>query len=252
MARRGTFCRCCAGVQAVCTESPPLLANALMEQQIVYVTGFNAAGKTTIGQNIASKHPGWHCIDGDEFVHNDPTLSESMIGASQRATPLMRGTFGNEHLIDEVKQHDAEVRAAFEPFFRALFEKVSQVQESKIVFVYHCWRLWMLDVLREYFPTSKVVEVRVTRSLLLDRFVDREVKAGKDHEALWRDDPGERFAMLRDKYGPEYKGNEDNYKKFIEWRFYFPVESISEGHNVYVVDNDNFEGAQQLAGILEE
>jgi hypothetical protein len=139
------------------------------------------------------------------------------------------------------------VRAAFEPFFRALFEKVSQVQESKIVFVYHCWRLWMLDVLREYFPTSKVVEVRVTRSLLLDRFVDREVKAGKDHEALWRDDPGERFAMLRDKYGPEYKGNEDNYKKFIEWRFYFPVESISEGHNVYVVDNDNFEGAQQLS-----
>jgi|EP00966_Prymnesium_polylepis_P169618 hypothetical protein len=57
---------------------------------------------------------------------------------------------------------------------------------------------------------SKIVELQVTRSVLLDRFVEREVKDGRDHETLWRNDQGERFSMLREKYGSEYKGNEDN------------------------------------------
>ena len=49
-----------------------------------------------------------------------------------------------------------------------------------------------MDVFREYFPTSIIVDVQVTRSVLLDRFVVREAKAweadGKTHENLWRED----------------------------------------------------------------
>jgi len=235
----------CLQVSAIGVTATP----RQMEQQIVYLTGFNASGKTTLGQYIARTHKEWHCVDGDEFVSNDPELLEAVQHAS-RVISLMRGTFGNEHLIDEVQQHNAEVRTAWEPFFRAVFQKLKQVQQRQIVFVYHCWRLWTLDVLREYFPTSKVVEVQVTRSLLLDRFVNREVEDGWDHEARWRDDQGERFAMLREKYGPEYKGNEDNYKKFIEWRFFFYREPIPEAQHNYVVDNDHFDGAQQLEKIL--
>merc|ERR1719420_534934 len=99
----------------------------------------------------------------------------------------MRGTFGGENLVEEVKTHDAEVRTAWEPMFRATFEKLKQMKASKIVFVYHIWRQWIVDVFREYFPTSVIVEVQVTRSVLLDRFVDREVKDGMDHETLWRE-----------------------------------------------------------------
>ena len=109
-----------------------------------------------------------------------------------------------------------------------------------------------MDLLREYFPTSKIVEVQVTRSRLLDRFVEREVKGGVDHEALWRDDQGERFTILREKYGPSYKGNEENYKKFVDWRFYFPRATIAEGGGSYVINNDDFDGAQQLVSILNE
>mmetsp|Transcript_39070 Transcript_39070/g.107655 ORF Transcript_39070/g.107655 Transcript_39070/m.107655 type:complete len:230 (+) Transcript_39070:80-769(+) len=221
-----------------------------MAHQLVYLTGFNASGKTTMAQSVASAHKAWHCVDGDEFVENDPQLLEAIKGASA-VINLMRGTFGNGNIIEEVKKHDAEVRTAWEPFFRALFEKVKQIDERKIVLVYHCWRLWIVDLLREYFPTSKIVEVQVTRSVLLDRFVEREVKNGMNHEALWREDQGERFAMLREMYGPEYKGNEDNYKAFVEWRFYYYREPIPEGENSFVVNNDNLDGAQQLEKILE-
>lgn len=64
--------------------------STLMEQQIVYVTGFNASGKTTMGQTIARKHQGWCCVDGDELVNNDPVLSESFKGAC-RVISLMQG-----------------------------------------------------------------------------------------------------------------------------------------------------------------
>ena len=160
----------------------------------------------------------------------------------------MRGT------EDEAKKHEAEVRSGFEPFFRAVFEKMARIKEKKIVFVYTCWRQWIVDLFREFFPTSIIVDVQVTRSLLLDRFVKREAKQfaeeGDSHEALWRDNKGERFSMCREKYGPEWKGNEDNYKTFIEWRFYVYREPFWEGANGYAVNNDNFDGAQQLEKIL--
>ena len=74
--------------------------------------------------------------------------------------------------------------------------------------------------------------------------MNREVSRGIDHEVRWREDSGERFTMLREKYGPEYRGNEENYKKFIEWRFYFYRESFPEEQNTYFVNNENFDGAQ--------
>mmetsp|Transcript_17394 Transcript_17394/g.26248 ORF Transcript_17394/g.26248 Transcript_17394/m.26248 type:complete len:199 (+) Transcript_17394:2-598(+) len=173
-----------------------------------------------------------------------------MKAAGSPVMDLMRGTFGNENVIEEVKLHDAEVFTAWEPFYRALFEKLKQVPQNKIVFVYHCWRLWIVDVLREYFPTSKIVEVQVARSVLLKRFVERQAKNGVDHEALWRDDQREQIAMLREKYGPEYRGNEENYKKFCEWRYFFYREPIIEGPNIFFINNDDFDGAQQLEQIL--
>merc|ERR1712119_140746 len=109
-------------------------------------------------------------------------------------------------------------RTAWEPFFRMVFEKLKQIKEGNIVFVYHIYRQWTVDVFREYFPASTIVEVQVARGVLLDRFVSREVMNGVNHEKSWRDDQGERFTMLREKYGPEYKGNEGSYKKFLEWR----------------------------------
>lgn len=106
-----------------------------------------------------------------------------------------------------------------------------------------------MDVFREYFPTSKVVEVRVTPSALLHRFVSRKVQNGIDHARSWRHDQGERFSTLRERYGPEYRGNEDNYKKFIEWRCCFYREPFRETRStphVNVVNSDMFEGPLQL------
>mmetsp|Transcript_62207 Transcript_62207/g.140330 ORF Transcript_62207/g.140330 Transcript_62207/m.140330 type:complete len:231 (-) Transcript_62207:128-820(-) len=225
--------------------------SAAEEAEIVYLTGDNAVGKTSLGQHIADMHSEWHCVDGDEFVDNDPELKELCVGASG-VINLMRDTFGEEQLSQEVKKHDAEVSTAWEPFFRALFDKLKQIKESKIVFVYHCWRQWTVDVFREYFPTSKFVEVQVTRNLLLDRFVNGRVKNGVNHETLWRDDQREHMVMVREKYGPEYKGNEDNYKKFAEWRYFFCREPFWEEQKAqsYVVSNDNFDGAQDLERIL--
>lgn len=186
--------------------------------------------------------------DGDEFIGSDPQLMELLTGEVARAFNLMRGT------EDEAKRHDAEVRAAMEPFFRAVFAKMAQIKAGKLVFVYVCWRQWIVDVFREYFPTSLIVDVQVTRSLLLERFVNREAKEyekeGKSHETLWRDDQGARFKLCRERYGPEWKGNEENYRKLIEWRFYVYREPFWEGENCYVVDNDNFKGAQQVEKIL--
>mmetsp|Transcript_76526 Transcript_76526/g.224619 ORF Transcript_76526/g.224619 Transcript_76526/m.224619 type:complete len:240 (+) Transcript_76526:53-772(+) len=225
------------------------------DQQIVYLTGDNAAGKTTLGQYIAGTHNEWHCVDGDEFVDNDPQLKEMLVGASKSVIHFLRGTFGDYligNLIEEVKKHDAEVRTAMEPFFRALFEKLKQIKESKIVFVYHVWRQWTVDVFREYFPTSTFVEVQVTRSLLLDRYVSRMAEKGVNLETLWRDGQGEQITMLREKHGPEYKGNEDHFKKFVEWRYIFYREPVWEEaqNNFNVINNDNYDGAQDLEKIL--
>lgn len=71
--------------------------------QIIYVTGFNAAGKTTLSEQIAEKlaDQGWHFIDGDAFRGANPELEQSIADASskvidgQKVIDIMRGTLGN-------------------------------------------------------------------------------------------------------------------------------------------------------------
>jgi len=231
-------------------DAPPL--------QIIYVTGYNAAGKTTLARQLAEKHAaqGWHFLDGDELRKANPELEQSNMEASMSVIGRMRGTLGNENLAAEVRQHKAEIRSAWEPHFRGLFLALRQEMlasgKQKFVFPYHCYQLWTLDLLRQIFPggprSCKVVEVEVTRALVKERFVQREVEAGMDHEKQWREDEGERFKTCRERYGPEYKGNEENYKDFLEWRFMMPREAIEadEEAGVYVVNNDNFDAAEQL------
>ena len=49
--------------------------------QIIYVTGHNATGKTTLCEQLAEKHEGWHLIDGDEFIKGHPELEQSITDA---------------------------------------------------------------------------------------------------------------------------------------------------------------------------
>ena len=99
------------------------------DQQIVYLTGDNAAGKSTLGQYIADTHSDWHCVDGDRLVENDPALNELIVSVSKPTIDLLRGPFGDENLIETVKSHDAGVRTTWEPFFRVLFERLKQMKE---------------------------------------------------------------------------------------------------------------------------
>ena len=228
--------------------------------QVIYVTGHNATGKTTLSQTLAEKYAddGWHFIDGDEFRKADPELGQSMVDASMKVTDVMRGTLGNENLVEEVRQHADEIRAAWEPHFIGVFHKLKEEMvatgKHKIVFPYHCYQPWTLDLLRTVFPggtrNCKVVEVEVSRELLKERFFQREVKAGMDHEKAWREDQGARMKLCREHYGPEY--NKEDYKKLLEWRFIFYREEIKEEPEagVYVVNNDNFDAAEQLEKLF--
>jgi len=230
--------------------------------QIIYVTGYNAAGKTTLSQQIAEKHAddGWHFIDGDEFRKRYPELEQSIVDASVKVMDEMRGTLGNENLVEEVRQHAAEIRKAWEPHFTGVFHQLKEemvaTKKHKVVFPYHCYQPWTLDLLRTVFPggsrNCKVVEVEVTRELMKERFLQREVNAGMEHEKLWREDEGARFKMCRELYGPEYKGNEENYKNFLEWRFLYPREEIKEDPEagVYLVNNENFDAAERLENLF--
>ena len=235
------------------------------ELQIIYVTGFNAAGKTTLSEQLAEKlaDQGWHFIDGDAFVNANPELDQSIVDAcskvidGQKVIDIMRGTLGNQNLVEEVKQHADEIREAWEPHFTGVFHKLKEemvaTKKQKVVFPYHCYQPWTLDLLRTVFPggphNCKVVEVEVSRELLKERFLQREVKAGLDHEKEWREDEGARFKMCRERYGPEY--NQENYKNFLEWRFVFPREEIKEEveAGVYVVNNDNFDAVEKLGKL---
>merc|ERR1719379_1790564 len=111
------------------------------DKQFVYVTGHNATGKTSLGKN-ALKDPqfveqGWSCIDGDEFVGVDSELQDLLVTISQCG--IMEKMRGDVNLIDlteearyeEVKKHDAEVREAWEPMFRKIFEKLKQHMVEK-------------------------------------------------------------------------------------------------------------------------
>ena len=225
--------------------------------QIIYVTGHNATGKTTLCEQLAEKHEGWHFIDGDEFRKGHPELEQSITDAC-KVIDLMRGTLGNESLVDEVTQNAAEIRAAWVPHFTGVFEKLRAEMlatgKHKVVFPYHCYHCSTLDLLRTVFPggpgNCKVVEVEVERELLKERFFQREVKAGMDHEKAWREDQGARMKLCREHYGPEY--NKEDYKKLLEWRFIFYREQIKEEPEagVYVVNNDKFDAAEQLEKLF--
>ena len=228
--------------------------------QIIYVTGHNATGKTTLCQQLAEKYAdqGWHFIDGDEFRKASPELAQSMEDASCKVNGMMRGTLGNKNLVEEVRQHGAEIRAAWEPHFTDVFQKLKEemvaTNRHKMVFPYHCYQPWTLDLLRTVFPggprSCKVVEVEVSRELRKERFLQREVQAGMDHEKQWREDQGQRFTMCRERYGPEY--NKEDYKDFLEWRFMFHREEIKEEPEagVYVVNNGHFDAVSQLEKLF--
>ena len=115
-------------------------------------------------------------------------------------------------------------------------------------------RLLLFLLLELQLFSSKVVEVEVSRDLMKERFFQREVKDGIDHEKQWREDQGQRFRMCREQYGPEYKGNEENYKNFLEWRFMFPREEIKadEEAGVYVVNNDQFNAVEKLEKLFSD
>ena len=235
----------------------PVRGREEAECKLVYVTGYNAAGKTTLGEHLAQAHDGWDCIDGDHFVEDDPENGElrSYLRNCGSVLKLMRGTFGSENLVAEVKAHEAEaeVRAYWEPFFRLLFEKLKQrtKQQRKVVFVYHCWRLWTLDVLREYFPAVKIVEVEVQKEMLLDRYVQRQVKEGVNHQEAWASPKASaELAMLREKYGPVYKGNEAHFKDYCWWRYFFYREPILAGRNIFIVNNDDFSASDKVGELL--
>eukprot|EP00933_Yihiella_yeosuensis_P065393 TRINITY_DN69166_c0_g1_i1.p1 TRINITY_DN69166_c0_g1~~TRINITY_DN69166_c0_g1_i1.p1 ORF type:complete len:277 (-),score=18.41 TRINITY_DN69166_c0_g1_i1:200-1000(-) len=258
------------------------MEDPLREVKLVYLTGYNAVGKTSLGRSFCEKHADWHCIDGDDFADNDPEFKE-LFAKGAGAMNSMRGSFVEENhefiagsgefdfhsetLLAEVTKHDAEVRAAWEPFFRRLFEKLQDLIKEQgfkqVLFVYHCWRQWTLDVLQEYFgPSSSsfsksrliVVEVQTSRSVMLERFVQRQVENGVDHETIWRERGGE-VAELREKYGAVYQvtGNSGfAYKKFCEWRYFFyrePVWKAADNH-MQVISNDNFQAEQELEKIL--
>merc|ERR1719215_2506660 len=99
-------------------------------------------------QQIAERHAdqGWHFVDGDTMVGANPELMQSLIDASQKVSAKMRGTLGNEHLVEEVRQHAAEIQAAWEPHFTGVFHKLREEMVAtgrhKLVFAYHCYQSW--------------------------------------------------------------------------------------------------------------
>ena len=239
------------------------------DRQLVYVTGHNATGKTSLGKSAMKENglleQGWHCIDGDEFVREFPDLEEMHVSTSQTGImELMRGTLTVEDRTEEeryaaVKEHDAEVRAVWEPFYRAVFERLKQHMSdknmSKVIFPFHCWRSWMIDLVREYFGQEgckcTIVEVTTDAKLRYQRWVERQVPKGLDVEKRWREDAGEPMTKLRDAYGPEYKGNEEHFLKFVEHRYFAPREPMPQDQSdIFFIKNDNFEGLREMEKIL--
>ena len=70
-------------------------------------------------------------------------------------------------MVEEVRQHAAEIRAAWEPHFSGVFHRLKEEMvatgKHKLLFPYHCVQPWTLDLLRRVFPggpkNCKVVEV---------------------------------------------------------------------------------------------
>eukprot|EP00747_Dinoflagellata_sp_TGD_P201183 gnl/TRDRNA2_/TRDRNA2_74660_c0_seq1.p1 gnl/TRDRNA2_/TRDRNA2_74660_c0~~gnl/TRDRNA2_/TRDRNA2_74660_c0_seq1.p1 ORF type:complete len:200 (+),score=26.94 gnl/TRDRNA2_/TRDRNA2_74660_c0_seq1:44-601(+) len=179
---------------------------------------------------------------------------------------LMRGNLNlngltEEARYEEVKKHDAEVRAKWEPYFRMVFERLKQhmleKDMSKVIFPFHCWRFWKIDLVREYFGQGsegykcKIIEVTTSPELRYQRWVDRQIPKGLDPEQRWREDAGEPMTVLRNTYGPEYKGNEEHFLKFVEQRYFFPREPLPQDQSdVFFIKNDHFDGLKEMGRIL--
>jgi hypothetical protein len=59
------------------------------------------------------------------------------------------------------------------------------------------------------------------------------------------------MTKLRDAYGPEYKGNEEHFLKFVEHRYFFPREPMPQDKSdIFFIKNDNFEGLREMEKIL--
>lgn len=240
----------------------------MADKQFIYVTGHNATGKTTLGLNIVKDEAvagqGWFCIDGDDFVREHPDLNDEHINISQtNIMTLMRGGLNLDGLTEadryeKVKEHDDEVLATWKPFFRKVFERLLEVMAEKdmkkVIFPFHCWRDWTVDLIRECFGKDyklKIVEVTVDPQLRYKRWVERQVGKGMDVDKRWREDAGEQMTKLRDLYGPEYKGNEEHFLKFVEQRYFFPRQPMPEGDkDVFVIKNDKFEGGVEFQKML--
>eukprot|EP00928_Gymnodinium_smaydae_P070550 TRINITY_DN54361_c0_g1_i1.p1 TRINITY_DN54361_c0_g1~~TRINITY_DN54361_c0_g1_i1.p1 ORF type:complete len:195 (+),score=25.79 TRINITY_DN54361_c0_g1_i1:208-792(+) len=189
-----------------------------------------------------------------------------MISASQADNIIerMRGTFTledrtEEERYEEVKGLNAEVKQIWEPFFRKLFERLQQHMSdnnlNKVVFPYHCWRCWTIDLVREYFGQEgckcTIIEVTTDSKLRCQRWVERQIPRGLDAEKQWRENAGQPLTTLRNAYGPEYKGNEDHFLRFVQHRYFFPREPMPRDQSdIFFVKNDNFDGLQEVKKIL--
>jgi len=239
------------------------------DKQIVYLTGHNATGKTSLGKNALKEkgflEQGWHCIDGDEFVDADPELKELLITTSQTGImELMRGDVNlndltEEARYEEVKKHNAEVRATWEPYFRKVFERLKQHMASnnmnKVIFPFHCWRSWTIDLVREYFGQEgcncKIIEVTTDAKVRYQRWVHRQEGKGLDVEKAWQEGANEAMQTLRNTYGPDYKGNEEHFLKYVEQRYFSPREPMPQDQSdIFFIENDNFDGLKELEKIL--
>merc|ERR1712107_561460 len=109
---------------------------------------------------------------------------------------------------------------------------MSDKNMSKVLFPYHCWRSWTIDLVREYFGQEeyecKIIEVTTEARLRYQRWVDRQVGKGMDVEKIWREGAGEHMTTLRNMYGADYKGNEEHFLKYVEQRYFFPRQPMQQ------------------------
>lgn len=201
------------------------------QKQVVWMAGFPCAGKTFMGDYLATR--GWHHIDGDQGGYSDdPTVKEKLM----KQWAAMQRAVRNEPYTDD----------EWQPYYQYHIDNIKEALKThdKVVLTYAVCGLFKgeKEMIFKNFPDVKLIKVSVNMDVLFQRFLERNdiilKQTGMTEADMWATKDLE---QARKDYGEEY--SKERLEKFQKNTFFHPsfIQVNAKDPNCFEIFNDDQE-----------
>lgn len=212
---------------------------------MIWLTGHSSAGKTFIGDYLATR--GWAHVNGDEGAE-----------ANDERNPHLKPLWGNifQCIMTMMQKPGEKVdEKLWKPYYEYLIEEFKKAMNSgkNVVLTFALLNMFdEMDWIREQLPGLEIVAVHVDDDVLLERMVERNQKlvalSGSSFKEMWDTSPLMKEA--REMFG---EFSIENYRSYVKAKFISMklVKVEKDDSRVKWINNNDLKNSEGVRAINE-